>query len=258
MKGNEKETKETKEKYKWSVSFIIIVTLAFGVFVGHYWLTKSHFEQSCKKICAAHEELCRQLPSTKKIANKDSILVQNAMLKIESGNARIKEILELQHEEIQEDFSSLMLWASVLMVIFLIFSIYSMYKVDDLVNQGRRSVTTIVELSAAAKSRIEEVDNLFETESQKLARQSSEEIDKLKKAQSERLKELDEIIDIKITESERRIAEDIKKFNESIDDKSQSVLKQLSSIEESTKPLTGLLAVIKSSLNEDKNEDGNK
>lgn len=255
MKGN---IGMTKNKYKWSVSFIVIVALAFGMFLGYYCLTKSNFEQSCKSICAAHEELCRQLPSTIKIANQDSVLVQNTMLKIESGNAQIKEMLELQHGEIQEDFSSLMLWASVLMVIFLIFSIYSMYKVDDLVNQGRNSVTTIVELSAKAKNRIEEVDNLFKTESQKLARQSSDEIDKLKLAQSERMRELGEIIDMKIAESERRIAEDIKKFNESIDNKSQSVLKQLNSIEESTKPLTDLLALIKSSLGKDKNDDGNK
>ena len=247
----EENVVKIKNKFKWSVSFIIIVALSFGIFIGYYWLTKSNFEQSCKNIYAAHEELCRQLPSTIKIANQDSVLVQNTMLKIESGNAQIKEMLELQHEEIQEDFSSLMLWASVLMVIFLIFSIYSMYKVDDLVNQGRNSVTTIVELSAKAKSRIEEVDNLFKTESQKLAKQSSDEIVKLKQAQSERLKELDEITDKKIAESEGRIAEDIKKFNESIDNKSKAVLDQFQALEENTKPLSSLLKILRTSLGND-------
>lgn len=240
------------------ICFITILAIVSFACIYRYLAVKSHFEESCERICTAHEKLCQQLPSTQRIAQKDSVIIRNAISQIESGNAQIKEMLEFQHKEIEEDFSSLTLWASVLMIIFLIFSIYSMYRVDDLVNQGRNSVTTIVELSAKAKSRIEEVDNLFKTESQKLARQSSDEINKLKIAQSERLKELEEIINVKIAESESKIAEDIKKFNESIDDKSQSVLKQLSSIEESTKPLTGLLAVIKSSLNEDKNEDGNK
>lgn len=240
------------------VCFVVILAAVSFACIYRYLAVKSHFEESCERICAAHEKLCQQIPATQKIAQKDSVIIRNAISQIESGNAQIREMLDLQHKEIEEDFSSLTLWASVLMIVFLIFSIYSMYRVDDLVNQGRNSVTTIVELSAKAKSRIEEVDNLFKTESQKLARQSSDEINKLKQAQSERLKELDEITDMKIAESESRITEDIKKFNKSIDNKSQSVLKQLNSIEESTKPLTGLLAVIKSSLGKDKNDDGNK
>lgn len=241
------------------IAFFVVLLIVTGFSVCHYISVKSHFEESCERICTAHENLCKQLPAAQNIANKDSVFVRNTLLQIKSSNAQIKEMLELQHGEIQEDFAALTLWASVLMVVFLIFSIYSMYRVDDLVNQGRNSVSTITNLSAKAQERINEVDILFDTESKKLAEQSTEEIEKLKQAQLERLQDLETTIDRKIKESERKIAEDIKKFNESVDGKSKEVLKQFESLTASTLPLTQLLTLLKATIPpSDGDKDGDK
>lgn len=259
-KGSTPNNMVTLKKHKWTIAFMIVVALSVGLYAGHYWLTKSRFEDSCNKICATHETLCKQLPLMTTIAHKDSVVVidANTLILIQSGNAQIKNMLEVQHAEIQEDFSSLMLWASVLMVIFLVFSIYSMYRVDDLVNQSRSSVSTIIELSSKAKSRIAEIDTLFKTESQKLATQSSSEIQRLQQEQTRLLGELEQKVGEKISDSEKRIADDVKDFNERVDKKASTVLTQFETIEKSTKPLASLLKLMRDASKDGKGDESNK
>lgn len=167
--------------------FGAILIVATTVGVCSYLGTRTHFAQSCERICIAHKEMCDDVRILVSEARKDSITVGNdeaIAYAIREGNEQIRAMLQLQHSEIEEDFSNLMLWAAVLMVIFLVFSIYSMFKTDDLINQGRSSVDTIKKLYSMAEDSISKLDNMFETESAKLSTKSK--TDRRAKRKSER------------------------------------------------------------------------
>lgn len=212
-----------------ALAFGAILIVATTVGICSYFGTKSHFTQSCERICAVHEKMCDDVRILVSGARKDSTATVNEdtiVSAIREGNGQIRAMLQLQHAEIEEDFSNLMLWAAVLMVVFLVFSIYSMFKTDNLINEGRSSVGTIKGLYSKAEEKISSLDTMFETESTKLARESQKQIDELRDRASKKLSDFTIEVDKKLGAAEGRINADIAKYNKQVDDKAANVQKQ--------------------------------
>lgn len=73
---------------------------------------------------------------------KDSLLINRQLANSQHAT---NELLELNFNRIQHEYTVLALWAGVLMIVFLIFSFYSLYKTDDIAKQGKESLREIVE-----------------------------------------------------------------------------------------------------------------
>lgn len=221
------------------IIFILLIVGIMSIGAGMYIESSSHFRASCDRICKAQEQLCQNLPISVQKTNKDSIIVHVRDIEsvITSGNEKIYSMLQLQHAEVQEDFNNLMLWAAVLMVIFLVFSIYSMYKIDDLVNQSRNAVDRVTKLALEAELKIKDIDRQFKEESERLAEQSATEIESLKTASDEYLKNLDVQIRQKISDSEQMMAENLDKYNKAVDSKAQNVTKQFEELTQTIRTL---------------------
>ena len=222
---------------------VLLVVAAFGI--ATYVAVTERFDSACDEICKAQRELNGKAVLALDGLKTDSTGVDDAAGRLcavlESGNGQMQAMLHMQHAEIQEDFSSLMLWASVLMIIFLVFSIYSMYRVDDLVNQSRNSVRTILEQSSKAQKRIDEIDRLFMAESRKLAQQSEREIENLRQAAEASLAGLRSEIDERIAASEKTISDEIDKYNLAVDKKATNVQAQFDELKKSITSFVRLL-----------------
>lgn len=72
---------------------------------------------------------------------KDSLLINRQLANSQHAT---NELLELNFNRIQHEYTVLALWAGVLMIVFLIFSFYSLYKTDDIAKQGKESLQEIV------------------------------------------------------------------------------------------------------------------
>jgi len=68
--------------------------------------------------------------------------------------------LKLQYDKVQNDYTILTIWASVLMIIFLIFSIYSMFKIDEIQKQGRESLKLIDDTYIHVREKSDNLDDL--------------------------------------------------------------------------------------------------
>lgn len=64
------------------ICFIVILAIVSFACIYRYLAVKSHFEESCERICAAHEKLCQQIPATQKIAQKDSVIIKDIFFHI--------------------------------------------------------------------------------------------------------------------------------------------------------------------------------
>jgi len=73
---------------------------------------------------------------------KDSLLINRQLANSQHAT---NELLELNFNRIQHEYTVLALWAGVLMIVFLIFSFYSLYKTDDIAKQGKDSLKDIIE-----------------------------------------------------------------------------------------------------------------
>lgn len=73
---------------------------------------------------------------------KDSLLINRQLA---DSQHTTNELLELNFNRIQHEYTVLALWAGVLMIVFLIFSFYSLYKTDDIARQGKDSLKEIIE-----------------------------------------------------------------------------------------------------------------
>lgn len=89
---------------------------------------------------------------------------QQALTQIHKEEASaLDSLLEMHSQRIGSDFSNLMLWASVLMIVFLVFSIYSMYKMDEMQNRGNESLNKIYETRNAVMAKIDELKQMYQS-----------------------------------------------------------------------------------------------
>lgn len=230
------------------IAFGAILIAATALGICSYFGAKSHFARTCEQIYASHKEMCDGVSTAIARAYKDSTVIINEgaiVSAIREGNEQTRAMLQLQHSEIAEDFSNLMLWAAVLMVVFLVFSIYSMYKTDDLINQGRSSVGEIRGLVSNAKTEISKIEG----ESAKLTQESLRQIEELRNKANAKLAEFSDDVDKKIDVAEERINAEIAKYNKQVDDKADNVNKQF---DEMNRAIVSLLGILQSKSPTDK------
>ncbi len=175
-------SKEMKGRNIWFLLIIIIVT-SFAIY--HYNSTQSRFEKCCDVLANAHKEYISSNVLGKTMLHRDSVLMVDYDLLdvIKEEHSRMDSLIDLQTERMREEFSTLSLWASVLMIIFLIFSIYAMFKGDDLQNQGQRILDKVTKSADDAHSRISELDNRFNRECERLTSESNAILTDLKEQQ---------------------------------------------------------------------------
>lgn len=235
-------------KLSFATALIVSTILSAGIYLS----TKSHFEQSCEKICAAHEKVCAEVQKAVNIARADTATVFDDKIlaaTVREGNEEIRAMLQLQHAEIEEDFSNLMLWAAVLMVVFLVFSIYAMYKTDDLIHQGYNSVERIQKLSSKAEDKISEIDKLFLAESENLASQSQSQIKELGDKAKKELDQFANSVGQEIDNAEKRINANIENYNSQVDEKAANVKKQFDDMQGA---IINLLKILNAASSPDK------
>lgn len=93
---------------------------------------------------------------------KDSILINRQLANSQHAT---NELLELNFNRIQHEYTVLALWAGVLMIVFLIFSFYSLYKTDDIAKQGKESLKEIVQKGDDVLSNLQEQQKALMEES---------------------------------------------------------------------------------------------
>ena len=213
---------------------LFILIIAVVVFFGYkvYSSSVSQFKESSDRICKVYEEMSSSVTAIPQTAKKDSVPPDITAISnvLSSGQNQISAMLHLQHAEIEEDFSTLMLWASVLMILFLVFSIYSTYRTDELVAQSRESVRQVTDLANEATKKIDEIDRLFKKESSNLTDQSIAEISKLKEASDHQLSELDKTISSKIADAEQRISDSFGQYDEAMQRRQTNILNQFAEL----------------------------
>lgn len=215
------------------IAFLIVVAIITAFGIGRYVESNSRFIATCDKINAVHKEMCSEIPNAIQVFHKDSIEINTGNLEaiINSGNSRIQYMLELQHAEIQEDFSNLAIWASALMIIFLIFSIYAMYRADDMVAQGRHAADRIADLAERAEPRVRDLNQRLTQMFADFQTRSNAELAQLRAQSDTQIEQLNKQIAERIEESENTIAEDIKRYDEAVSSKAENVTKQLNDME---------------------------
>lgn len=92
------------------ISLLYILSLVCVVILGVlvYISNTNRFHADCDVICQEHANLTATI---KEIAVRDSIVKidHETVSKLQAGNDHIGKMLEMQHREIEEDFSNLML-----------------------------------------------------------------------------------------------------------------------------------------------------
>ena len=123
--------------------FIVAIVIITGIALCHYLHAEDHYHEMRQSIESMHSEFCNKyspLNMAKDAKNGMVVMDARSVFLVKEEAKAIAAQLELQHAKIQGDFSTLTLWASVLMIVFLVFSIYSMWKIDDIQTRGRSMI----------------------------------------------------------------------------------------------------------------------
>lgn len=215
----------------WFLLIVFIVTI-FAVY--HYYSTQSRFDKCCDVLTAAHKEYIASNILSKTTLHRDSVIVVDSDLLqlIKEEHARMDYLIDMQTERIREEFSTLSLWASVLMIVFLIFSIYAMVKGDDLQNQGQRILDDVTKSAEDAHRKISELDSKFNEECDRLITKSTAILTELETKQTKLLANFTEAINEKKNEFDIVAAEKTSQITIGLD----SIQKALKSLFENAIP----------------------
>lgn len=151
-------TDRAKVIHKWTFLSVIGTLLLIAVFYFAY--SNYVYRSSFRSIIDGHNAYMTNLENIQYAPldslNVDSITAdskqilsalaaeQKALTKLhKEESSSIDSLLEMHSRRMGDDFASLTLWASVLMIIFLVFSIYAMYKMDEMQNRGSESLSKI-------------------------------------------------------------------------------------------------------------------
>lgn len=203
-------------------TFPIIVSIILVIIGFFYYQNRSCYVECYQHTESQHNEFCNKLLNF----NSDTVSKDSAMIVyrdmivslLKEHNANTNNILKLQYTKVQDDFSTLTLWASILMIVFLIFSIYSMYKIDDIQNQGFNTLNNVRELSDKAHSHIEKIDNEFKTKIKELNDEHNKITESFNSDYNKKLQNIEETLNTKIVELQNRINTEKTGFQQTIAD----------------------------------------
>ena len=91
---------------------------------------------------------------------RDSLILEAERLAL---NGQVKNHLDLHLNQIENDYTSITIWAAVLTIVFLIFGFYSMFKMEHLIEQGEKSNEAIDAIKKECLEHVEQIKNSKKT-----------------------------------------------------------------------------------------------
>lgn len=146
--------------------FCAVIFFCIAAVTTYYLYSKSTLDSRYESITKQHNDFCEHvLQITHFDLAKDSALViDNSILHaIKEETHTLDHKFELLRLQLKDEQSTLTLWASVLMIIFLVFSIYAMYKIDEMQRQAQDSVGKIREIHQQSVTELNNLDSEVET-----------------------------------------------------------------------------------------------
>ena len=195
-----------KSHFLWII--VIFTIIVIGVFIFH----TLHYLNNQEKIISLHDDYCTEIKNTinNGIVVKDSLYFINDVVleNLHESQQNISQLLELQFNKLQSDFTVLSLWSSVLMIVFLIFSIYSVFKIDALMKQSRDALQHADDAASKVDNKIQDIMSHLESEREKavddLKGKTNDELDKIQGKIDEITKSFKTIVDKKASEFEEK------------------------------------------------------
>lgn len=235
---------------------VVIVTVVMAILFG---CEVCFYHSSLHSIVDTHSTFVSKFEKSidPLTISKDSCVYVNDQLvnSMREYMQSTQNVLELQSNKIQADFTLLSLWAGILMIVFLIFSIYSMFKTDELMKQGREGLRAIETSKAKADEQVEVIDSKVRSEIQKVSDEANNQLATISEESEKVLSELKQSI-----ETERKAfkdmvdqkAEDFQKVYEDYGNKLDDTTKQVDS------SMKQLVQVFKNSQQESSDTDEGK
>lgn len=189
-----------KDIKSYKLIFLISLITVIGFALSYYIYSNYVYKSSFDKIVTYHsnymDDLSRVTIPLFENIYPDSISMDSKIFidridselselntRYEKEASSIKALIEIQSTRIGNDFDRLMLWASILMIVFLVFSIYAMYKLDDMQNKGNESLGNIYKAHADVMADIKDFHKMYS----ELQTKCNKEVDAIKKDMSEKL-----------------------------------------------------------------------
>ncbi len=88
---------------------------------------------------------------------RDSLILEAERLAL---NGQVKNHLDLHLNQIENDYTSITIWAAVLTIVFLIFGFYSMFKMEHLIEQGEKSNEAIGSIKNDCAKYAQEIERI--------------------------------------------------------------------------------------------------
>lgn len=216
--------------------FVWAIIISSLIMVVIFFFLTYHYKSNQKDIVDLHEKYCKEIQNfaQKGAVVKDSCYYINDLVlqKIHESQQNVSQLLELQFNKLQSDFTILSLWASVLMIVFLVFSIYSVFKTDELMKQSRDVLQRADEAAGDVGEKMVKIKEHLEQESkkntEKLECDAEAELKKIKEEVATQIQTFKELIDKKASEFENKYTTysgELEKANKSVQGLISEVIK---------------------------------
>ena len=166
----------------------------------------------------------------------------------------VKQMLELEYAKIQSEYTTLSLWAGIVMVVFLIIS-----KIDEIQKQSREELRQVRKTASAVQAETDKIDTKIQNAFTDIESSSKKELDNLSKefsTKSETLKKQYESDLVKmdkiITDKSKRFGEVVNLTTETFQKNYEDYLAKMKETNDNTqKQFDALLGFFKELLNKD-------
>ena len=192
---------------------IIIDSIINNYIIREKGLTESQYKVLYSVISSYFEQ--QQLASNQFSCqiHRDSLILGAERLVL---NGQIKNHLDLHLSQIENDYTSITIWAAVLTIVFLIFGFYSMFKMEHLIEHGEKSNEAIDAIKKECIDHIEQIKNSKKT----FESQYGDIISTLNNNILSRMESLDKEIEIRINRADIIISQQAERMSHSEAEKS--------------------------------------
>ena len=146
--------------------FCAVICFCIAAVATYYLYSKSALDSRYESITKQHNDFCEHVLQIThfNLAKDSALVIDNSILHaIKEETHTLDHKFELLRLQLKDEQSTLTLWASVLMIIFLVFSIYAMYKIDEMQKQAQDSVGKIREIHQQSVTELSKLDSTVET-----------------------------------------------------------------------------------------------
>lgn len=146
--------------------FCAVIFICIAAVAAYYLYANRALESRYASITKQHNDFCEHVLQITHfdLAKDSALVVDNSILHaIKEETHTLDHKFELLSLQLKDEQSTLTLWASVLMIIFLVFSIYAMYKIDEMQKQAHDSVGKIRDIHQQSVIELSKLDSEVET-----------------------------------------------------------------------------------------------